>query len=214
MDMDLSDPISVVIPSLEGQVLRVLAHTTAPLSGSRIAELVTTGSNPGIRTALGRLVRHGTVLARRSGPSILYTANRDHLTWPTIEHAVQAADTLLDTLGDHIADLARAHLGQLDAERTTLALFGSVARGTSTLDSDIDIVAVFPDNLDAHTIEQFVDAVTAGVERWTGNSCNVYDVTSARLAQMIAAIDPMIESWAADARTFLGPDLRRRLMES
>jgi predicted nucleotidyltransferase len=214
MDMDLSDPISVVIPSLEGQVLRVLAHTTTPLSGSRIAELVTTGSNPGIRTALGRLVHHGTVLARRSGPSILYTANRDHLTWPTIEHAVQTADTLLDTLQDHIADLARAHLGQLDAESTTLALFGSVARGTSTLDSDIDIVAVFPDNLDAHTIEQLVDAVTAGVQRWTGNSCNVYDITSTRLAQMSAAHDPMIESWAADARTFLGPDLRRRLVES
>lgn len=212
--MDLSDPISVVIPSLEGQVLRVLAHTTTPLSGSRIAELVTTGSNPGIRTALSRLVRHGTVLARRSGPSILYTANRDHLTWPTIEHAVQAADTLLDTLQNRIADLAQAHLGQIDSEHTTLALFGSVARGASTLDSDIDIVAVFPDNIDAHTIEQFVDAVTAGVERWTGNSCNVYDVTSTRLAQLIAASDPMIESWTTDAQTFLGPDLRRRLLES
>jgi predicted nucleotidyltransferase len=210
--VDLSNPISVVIPSLEGQVLRVLAHTTAPLSGSRIAELVTAGSNPGIRTALGRLVRHGTVLARRSGPSVLYTANRDHLIWPTVEHAVQAADTLLDTLQDRIADLARAHLGQLEAERTTVALFGSVARGTSTLDSDIDIVVVFPDNIDAHTIEQFVDAVTTGVERWTGNSCNVYDVTSARLTQMIAASDPMIESWTADARTFLGSDLLRRLM--
>lgn len=212
--MDLSDPISVVIPSLEGQVLRVLAHTTAPLSGSRIAELVTTGSNPGIRTALSRLVRHGTVLARRSGPSILYTANRDHLTWPAVEHAVQAADTLLDTLQVRIADLAQAHLGQFDAGRTTLALFGSVARGASTLDSDIDIVAVFPDNVDADTIEQLVDVVTASVERWTGNSCNVYDVTSSRLAQLIAANDPMIESWAAEARTFLGPDLRQRLLES
>jgi len=214
VDMDLSDPISVIIPSLEGQVLRVLAHTTTPLSGSRIAELVTTGSNPGIRTALGRLVHQGTVLARRSGPSILYTANRDHLTWPTIEHAVQSADTVLDTLQERIADLARKHLRQPGAERTTLALFGSVARATSTLDSDIAIVAVFPDNIDAHTIEQFVDAVTEGVERWTGNSCNVYDVTRARLAQMIAASDPMIASWAADARTFLGPDLRRRLVES
>ena len=124
------------------------------------------------------------------------------------------ADTLLDHLQDRIADLARAHLGQLDAEHTTLALFGSVARGSSTLDSDIDIVAVFPDNINAHTIEQLVDAVTAGVQRWTGNSCNVYDVTSTRLAQLIEASDPMIESWAADARTFLGPDLRRRLLES
>ena len=73
---------------------------------------------------------------------------------------------------------------------------------------------VFPDNIDAHTIEKFGDAVTAGVEHWTGNSCNVYDLTGTRLAQLIAASDPMIESWVADARTFLGPDLRRRLLES
>jgi hypothetical protein len=58
------------------------------------------------------VVHHGTVLARRSGPSILYAANRDHLTWPTIEHAVQATDTLLGTLQDRIADLTRAHLGR------------------------------------------------------------------------------------------------------
>src|ERR1035437_8264153 len=59
VDMDLSDPISVIIPSLEGQVLRVLDHATTRLSGSRIADLVTTGSNPGIRTALGRLATPG-----------------------------------------------------------------------------------------------------------------------------------------------------------
>ena len=30
MDVDLSNPINAIIPSLEGQVLRVLAHTTEP----------------------------------------------------------------------------------------------------------------------------------------------------------------------------------------
>ena len=53
--MDFRNPINGIIPSLEGQVLRVLARTTTSLSGSRIAELVTTGSNPGVRTALTRL---------------------------------------------------------------------------------------------------------------------------------------------------------------
>src|SRR5450756_2339371 len=96
--MYLSNPISAIILTLEALVLRSLAHTTQPLSGSRIAELATTGSNPGVRTALNRLVRHGTVLARRSGPSILYTANRDHLAWPAIERAVQVTDAALATL--------------------------------------------------------------------------------------------------------------------
>jgi hypothetical protein len=32
MDVDLSNPINAIIPSLEGQVLRVLAHTTEPFT--------------------------------------------------------------------------------------------------------------------------------------------------------------------------------------
>ena len=80
----------------------------------------------------------------------------------------------------------RTALGQFDAEHTTLAAFGTVARGTSTLDSDSDLVVVFPDNLDAHTIAQFVDALTAGAERRTGNSRNIFDVTVARLAELEA----------------------------
>ena len=214
MDVDLSNPINAIIPSLEGQVLRVLAHSTEPLSGSRVAELATTGSNPGVRTALNRLVRHGTVLARRSGPSILYTANRDHLAWPAIERAVQVTDAALATLEGRVSDLVREHLGAHDADRTTVAVFGSVGRASSTLDSDIDLVAVFPDSVDAAMVEQLVDAVTRNVERWTGNACNIYDVNSTRLEQMIAARDPIIESWSAEARTFLGPDLRRRLRGS
>jgi predicted nucleotidyltransferase len=212
--MDLSNPISAIIPSLEGQVLRVLSRTTAPLSGSRIAELVMTGSNPGVRTALNRLLRHGTVFARRSGPSILYLANRDHLAWPAIENAIQTADRVLDNLQDRIVDVVREHLGRDDSDRTTVALFGSVARGTSTLDSDIDLVAIFPDYIDPPVIELLVDVLTADVERWTGNSCNIYDVTSARLEDMIVVRDPIIEYWAAEADTILGPDLRGRLAKA
>jgi hypothetical protein len=173
VDVDLSNPIGAVIPSLEGQVLRVLARTTAPLSGSRIAALTTNGSNPGVRKALDRLVRQGTVHARRCGPSILYTANREHLTWSVIQQVVQTTDTLLDVLEHRITVLARDHLGTHDAERTTMALYGSVARATATVDSDIDLVVVFPDDIDAHTSEQFTDTVTASVERWTGNPCNI-----------------------------------------
>jgi Nucleotidyltransferase domain len=109
-----------------------------------VAELVTKGSNPGVRNALDRLVRQGTVIDRRSGSSILYVANRDHLAWPVIEFAVSTTDSALRTLTDRIAELTRQSLSEPDLSRTTLALFGSVARGSSSTSSDVDIVAVFP----------------------------------------------------------------------
>ncbi|WP_022886882.1 nucleotidyltransferase domain-containing protein [Glaciibacter superstes] len=212
--MDLSNPISAIIPSLEGQVLRVLGHTTAPLSGSRIAELVATGSNPGVRSALNRLVLHGTVSARRSGPSIMYTANREHLLWPVIEAVVQATDDVMGDLEERIIAVFEKCFGRSGARHTTLALFGSVARFSSTLESDIDIVAIFADDVSSHLIEQFVGDLTSEVERWTGNECNVFDLSSARLAEMVSSRDPMVASWQADSRTFHGPELRRRILDS
>ena len=87
--MDLSNPVKAIIPSLEGEVYRVLARTTTPLSAVTVARLAEGGSTPGIRLALARLARQGTVIALPSGSSILYTANREHLLWFAIESAVR-----------------------------------------------------------------------------------------------------------------------------
>jgi predicted nucleotidyltransferase len=176
-----------------------------------VAELVTKGSNPGVRNALDRLVRQGTVIDRRSGSSILYVANRDHLAWPVIEFAVGTTDSALRTLTDRIGELTRQSLSEPDLSRTTLALFGSVARGSSSTSSDVDIVAVFPSGTPGPETEQLVDRIAADVQLRTGNTCNVYEVTEARLAQMIESGDPLIGSWKTQARIFLGPDLVERL---
>ena len=109
--MDLSDPISVVIPSLEGQVLRVLAHTTTPLSGSRIAELVTTGSNPGIRTALGRLATPGGTV----------TVDGIGYTWPNVPSCQP----------DNILAAGQKILVHGTAGATTLGFLGSSGNGSA-----------------------------------------------------------------------------------
>lgn len=209
--MNLSDPITALMPTLEGQVLRILARTTAPLTGSRVAQLVSSGSNSGTRTALERLVAQGTVLARRAGQAILYTANRDHLAWPAIECAVQTADSLIDILEARIAALIREYLGEIIAPRVTSALFGSVAQGTSTSESDVDIVVLYPDNVDESTAEDLTENLAEAVELWTGNACNIYMLSDAQLSYMVERHDPVADAWAAEARTFHGPELRRRM---
>ncbi len=206
--MDLSNPVKAIIPSLEGEVYRVLARTTTPLSAVTVARLAESGSTPGIRLALARLARQGTVTAVQSGSSLLYTANREHLLWFAIESAVRSADGTLRELKDRISALAEKHADRRREHPVTLALFGSVARGASTAESDIDLLAVFPTPGITEFDDAFIDAVTAEVPRWTGNVCNVYAITRTGLADLVEQSDPMVVSWRAEADTFHGPDLQ------
>lgn len=206
--MDLSNPVSAVIPSLEGRVLVVLDRAAAPLTGSRVADLVPGASNPGVRAALARLVEQGTVLAERSSHAVLYRANREHLAWPAIESAVRFAGHALDTLRDRLVTVLVDHVGDDRAARTTVAVYGSVARGTGDRRSDVDLVVLTPDDVGPDEAERVVLAVTSGVERWTGNPCSVYELSTDRLVDLVRAADPMVRSWLEDATTISGPDLK------
>lgn len=209
--MDLSNPVKAIIPSLEGEVYAVLARTTSPLSGSKVAELAESGSNPGIRLALARLVRQGTVTAMSSGPSLLYTANRDHLLWHAIESAVRSADGVVRELKQRISSLATKHADPSREALVTLALFGSVARGSSNADSDIDLLAVFPTPGMTERDDALVDEIAAEVPRWTGNVCNIYPLTWSSLDYLVSQGDPMVSSWKREADTFYGRDLSELL---
>ena len=210
--MNLSEPLSVILPGLDGPILRTLSRTTLPLTGSRIAELVE-NSKTGVRKALNRFVNQGTVLVHKAGPSLLYQANREHLAWPAIEAAVHAADSILVELEARIIAELGAHLNPVDAVRCTVALFGSVARGTSTLHSDIDLLLLFPDSVNADEAELLVDSLAQHVPKWTGNACNVLELDHLRLLAMKNANDPMIGSLLSDARTIFGPNLQRMMAE-
>jgi len=209
--LDLSNPVSTIIPKLDGRIYQVLARTTTPLSGARVAALAGGASYPGILNALGRLVQQGTVLVEQAGSSYMYRANREHILWPAIEHAVAAAEAVLPTLKRRLSQLVEERLGAKDSENATLSIFGSVARETGTVDSDLDIVAVFPDSLSEEGVAELVDAVSESTRRWTGNDCNVYAATATRLRELIGTNDPIVESWRSDAVTFHGVDLQERL---
>ncbi|HYQ74466.1 nucleotidyltransferase domain-containing protein [Cellulomonas sp.] len=102
-------------------------------------------------------------------------------------------------------------LGSARAARTTVALYGSVARGTSDRRSDVDLVVLTPDDVTPDEVEHLALGITAGVERWTGNACSVYELSTDRLVDLVRAVDPMVRSWLEDATTISGPDLRELL---
>ena len=209
--LNLSNPIHAVIPTLDGEVLTVLARTVKPLSGSRIAALLARGSYPGARLVLARLVDEGLVNVEQVGAALLYTANRSHILWPPIESLAHAADQMKRELYDRISGLVASVLGQDQADHVSVAVFGSVARGTSDQNSDIDLVIVVPDDMDTETGAQLLDSMAVEVRSWTGNDCNIYSLTDSDLSRLVTERDPMINSWQHDAVAIHGPVIHFRM---
>jgi predicted nucleotidyltransferase len=87
--MNLSDPTRAVTGTLDGTVLAVLAAAGKPLTVGQVAQQAVRGSEIGIRRSLGRLIEQGIVRATLMGRNHVHELNRDHI-------AASVADTLAD----------------------------------------------------------------------------------------------------------------------
>lgn len=201
--MDLSHPIHAVIPSLDGPVLEVLARTTRALTGREVHRLAETGSENGVRAVLNRLAAHGIVHADPRATASFYTLNRQHLAAPAVEILAGLRNGLIDRLRDTV--------GSWDPAPAHVSIFGSVARGDGKTESDIDVLLIRATETEPgseHWTEQ-TDALTEGVHAWTGNYCQLYELSREELAHHIRANEPIVESWRREAITLFGPDFRQ-----
>jgi predicted nucleotidyltransferase len=173
--MDFRHPLAVVTPTLDGDVLAVLAGADEDFSGRRIHQLLRQGSENGVRNAAERLVEQGVVLSRRAGPANLYRLNRDHLAAPYIEGLSSLRAQLLDRMRDTIA--------RWSVPPSSALVFGSVARSEAGPSSDLDLVVIRPSPVgedDEKWREQLAlleDVTTA----WTGNEAQVIEYKEADL---------------------------------
>jgi hypothetical protein len=140
--------------------------------------------------------------------------NRDHLAWPAIREALHLTARLRAVLYEHLdsllGDILTSRYDGVLAGRVSLLVFGSVARGESTADSDVDLLAVVPDDIAEQVLDDLVDETSRAVHRWTGNRANLMVITSTRLQEMVIATDPLVRSWSSDAQLLHGPVLRLR----
>ena len=67
--MDFSRPMSVITPTVDGDVLTALAQADASFTPGRLHKVIGRHSEDGVRRALRRLVRQGVVedAGRRQG---------------------------------------------------------------------------------------------------------------------------------------------------
>jgi predicted nucleotidyltransferase len=207
--MDLSSPISSVIPSAHGRVLAVLARTTEPLSGRRVTALTNgTASQNRVNEILGALADAGIVLREHRPPAKLYRLNRDHVAAAGVTALVQQWDALLQRMRDEIADWAEPPLAA--------CLFGSAARGEADVDSDMDVLLVpgarVATSEEAERIWHFqLDQFAERVRLWSGNTCEVLELTVAELADGLERDDLLVRDLRRDAISLAGRDVRELL---
>lgn len=200
--MDLLVPLATIAPGLDSAALTALAGADTAMSATQIQRVAGRGSRYGLVLVLERLAAHGLVTAIPAARGNLYRLNREHVLAPVVVAAVRTRVEVDDRLAEATGSLAPQPL--------SVAVFGSVARGEATADSDLDLLIVTTDELDPEDeawVSQ-VDRLERQLRLWTGNQLQATTVTEAQLIAMASAGAPIVDEWERDVRTVRGQDAR------
>jgi predicted nucleotidyltransferase len=181
--MQLDSPLAVVTPTVDGDVLAVLARADASFTPPQVRALLRRHSVDGVRRSLNRLVEQGILDSHRVGNAVNYRLNRDHLAAQPIIDLANLRTTLLDRIGEQVEGWA--------VPAQLVMVFGSAATGTMRTESDIDLFVVADDgDLHRDAWQAQVAELERVVSRWTGNDARVLDYGVADLGH---ADDPVVD---------------------
>jgi len=201
-------PLSSIAPGLDSAALTVLAGADSAMSATQIQRVAGRGSRYGLVLVCERLVAHGLVTAIPAARGNLYQLNREHVLAAAVMAAVAARTEFDRRLVEAVEALRPPPLGA--------ALYGSVARGDATPQSDIDILLIVSDDVhpDIEPWLSQVDELERRVRLWSGNEAQCVTVQEKQLVRMASARDPIVDEWARDARTITGQPIRGFLRTS
>ena len=201
MTVDLAQPWTVVSSPLLGAVLALLARSSEPLTGREVHRLCAAGSQEGVRRILLRLADHGLVHRVEKRGTSLFSLNRAHLAAPAV--------TTLTSMRGELMDRVRASVHDWMVKPVHLLMFGSAARGDGGLESDIDLVVVRPDAVDAvdPTWEAQVGSLRESIVAWTGNHASFIEHSEADFRALLASGAAFLAEWRRDAVHLAGVDV-------
>jgi predicted nucleotidyltransferase len=199
--MDFVRPVEAIIPGAQGQVLAVLAETTAELNLRTIARLAGVSQAQASRV-LPRLVELGVVERREVPPASLFRLVPEHVAARLLLGLARATEHVLDDIGRLASEIS--------PPPAAVIVFGSLARHEAIADSDVDVVVV----RSAH-VDEDDDAWAESLERWrsevarlTGNAVQVLEVGADEVRRHV---DRSSELWTAigrEGRVVHGADLQ------
>lgn len=190
--MMLHKPFEAVTPTLDGDVLLVLARADSAFTGGELGRLIPHASTDGVRKAAQRLVEHGTVTLDRVGNAYTYRLNRDHVLADAIIAIAQAQD--------RVASRVVAHVEGWPTKPAAVVLFGSAARREMTASSDIDLLVVGDEQ-----VEDFVSDLADSLTSWTGNDVRALRMDESEVTRRLGNHDPLIAEIVDDGRVLWGP---------
>ncbi len=184
--MDFAHPFAVVTPTLDGDVLAVLAGADEEFSGRRLHSLVARGSENGVRNAAERLVEQGIVVRRGAGKAKLYRLNREHVAAAGIEMLAASREELIARLRNAIA--------QWGVVPRAVVLFGSAARREAGPESDLDLLVIRHASVDEAMPEWGEQLASLGrkATEWTGNDARVIELSEADLDAPVPLLDEAV----------------------
>jgi predicted nucleotidyltransferase len=192
--VELNRPFATVTPTVDGDVLAVLATHDATFTTGQIRRALNRFSEEGIRKVLTRLVRQGVVLSERVGQTYAYRLNTAHLAAEPI--------VALSNLFNKFLTRLEEQLRGWDHRPAYAAVFGSAVRGTMTTDSDVDLFLVRENDTRATDWEIQVNELAAAVTAWTGNDARAIEYTVAELRA--ARTEPMVREVLEHGLTVAG----------
>jgi predicted nucleotidyltransferase len=166
--MNLSRPIEALIPGARGQILGAMIGAGRELSTADAARLAGV-SAPQASRVLAQLVELGIADRRDVPPAVIYRL--------VSGNAVVGMLVELCALRSRVIRFARETATTITPAPVRLSVFGSVARGTSDGDSDLDVVAVRPAGADEDDAwVESLDLWRRTVEEYAGSPLNILEI--------------------------------------
>lgn len=194
--MQLNKPFATVTPTLDGDVLAVLASADVTFTVSQVQRILSTASGEGIRKVLNRLTAQGVVLHAEVGRTHTYRLNAEHLATGPIMELSRLNATFLSRL--------EQHLGEWGTALRYGAVFGSAATGHMTLGSDIDLFLVRAIDNENGVWEQRVTELARLVTAWTGNDGRIVEFAEDEFRAAADASEPLLDDVSKQGLTVAG----------
>lgn len=183
-----TEPFGGVIPGARGAVLAALLRTGTPLTGRQVHALVSDRHSLWVvQEALKAFTQLGLVRSQTVGRAGQHIINEDHVSIPPLRALLDPIAALTDTVREAVGD-----------EVPTVILFGSIARGEATIDSDIDLAVVAPAGWEGRTDLQ--DAVRARL----GNDCDVLVLAPEDFNHRPGAAEPVVRDILREGVALIG----------
>lgn len=149
------------------RLLRVLYRTGGSYTGRRLAGLVGY-SHTHTTATLADLEAQGLVKMRRAGNSYMFSVNiNNEIVSGVLVPAFEFESELTNNLADRFYD-------GLGKTLVSVTMFGSVARGEETVESDVDLLLVVKDGIDREKTESKVSEISH--EAYLAFGCSVVPI--------------------------------------